>query len=185
MALGLMRETLQEIGLRCGTAKATHTSYLPWYERFLEPLRDQPIHLLELGVHQGHSLRMWLEYFTQATIHGLDHDLTSKYLEPFLEHPHCRLYQADQCDEERLNHWFESGSLDLVIDDAGHDPVAQERTVEILFPRVLKPGGRYFVEDVLAPDDLWRFEHRPGFEYHEGPGNYDRIVTFWNPGGTA
>lgn len=176
-----MRETLQEIGLRCGTAKATHTSYLPWYERFLGPVRDEPIHLLELGVHQGHSLRMWLDYFPRATIHGLDHDLTSEYLTEFLDHPRCHLYQADQRDEARLRAWFPSGSLDFVIDDAGHDPEAQVRSVEILHLWALKPGGRYFVEDIMAPGGQSRFEHLPGFEWQEGPLSYDRIVTFVKP----
>lgn len=52
---------------------AKPTAYLPVYEHWLKPLRRQPITLLEIGVFQGGSLRMWHKYMPKATIIGLDH----------------------------------------------------------------------------------------------------------------
>ena len=69
MALGI----LDELGILHGTDKGSlGHGYLGHYERILGPLRDEPITILEIGVSDGASLRMWADYFTRATIVGVD-----------------------------------------------------------------------------------------------------------------
>ena len=54
------------------TDKAKMTHYLRYYEQWFESLWDQPITLLELGIHKGGSMLLWRDYFTKGTIVGLD-----------------------------------------------------------------------------------------------------------------
>jgi hypothetical protein len=45
------------------TDKAKHTHYLRRYEEYFQPLLDQEIRLLELGIYHGGSLLLWRDYF--------------------------------------------------------------------------------------------------------------------------
>ena len=66
-------ETLGQIGCRAGTDKTLHHSYDFYYPLVLErfrPLRNAAV--LEIGIDQGASLKMWLEYFPHAFIYGID-----------------------------------------------------------------------------------------------------------------
>src|ERR1051325_11492314 len=56
-----------------GTDKgATMHRYVDLYEKYLAPRRRTATAVLEIGVHQGASLRMWRDYFPHAEIVGLD-----------------------------------------------------------------------------------------------------------------
>jgi hypothetical protein len=55
-------ENLQNIGLKYGTDKVNH-GYLPIYEKYLNPLKDQKINFMEIGVDNGLSIKIWAEYF--------------------------------------------------------------------------------------------------------------------------
>ena len=67
-----MPDDFQTLGTKYNTSKFTAHSYAPVFEQFLGPLRDQPIHLLEIGICEGASLHVWLDYFPQAQIYGVD-----------------------------------------------------------------------------------------------------------------
>jgi hypothetical protein len=70
----MSEETLDELGIRYGTDKASrghpvrNHGYLGFYERFLTPLRHEPLRILEIGVWRGQSLMMWAEYFQNARV---------------------------------------------------------------------------------------------------------------------
>ena len=73
--------TLTDLANKYGTDKGTREcgtrhDYTLTYEKFLEPLRNNTLNLLELGVVMegtggGHSLKMWYEYFTRASLYAL------------------------------------------------------------------------------------------------------------------
>ena len=68
-----MSETLDELCNRHGADKGSrYHDFCRRYQPFLEPLRDQPINLLEVGIQFGCSARMWLDYFRNAQIYGVD-----------------------------------------------------------------------------------------------------------------
>src|ERR1043165_1425296 len=54
------------------TDKAEHGHYLRNYEQYFQPLLDQDVKLLELGVYKGGSLLLWRDYFEKGLIVGLD-----------------------------------------------------------------------------------------------------------------
>ena len=133
---------LNEIALRCGADKGSNCHwYTRYYEKYLSYLRHEPVRLLELGVDKGQSLRMWHEYFSQATIIGVD-------INPpvALNLPRVLVLQANQTDEPFLRNL---GQQDIVIDDASHRNIETTTSFNILFPMV-KTGGWYIIEDLAC-----------------------------------
>jgi hypothetical protein len=56
--------SLDGLGLKHKTDKASVLhNFLHFYEHFLAPMRLAPITLLEIGVYNGGSVKMWEEYF--------------------------------------------------------------------------------------------------------------------------
>lgn len=128
--------TLQEIGLKHGTDKATFHKYCDFYEKELQGLN--PKRILEIGVKDGASLRMWKEYYPDAEVIGLD------ITEP-LSIPGCTVLKMDATDVYALR---ELGKFDLIIDDGSHNTKDQQITFDYLFHHGLKRGGVYIIEDV-------------------------------------
>jgi len=47
--------------------------YIPLYDRYFAPFRNQKVKFLEIGVSEGGSLQMWRNYFgNEAIIYGVD-----------------------------------------------------------------------------------------------------------------
>ena len=129
--------------------------YFDIYERYLAPLRGEPIRLLEIGVFKGGSLRMWREYFgPRATIMGAD-------IEPSVaefEREGFRIFVGDQADTAFLEKVRdEIGTVDVIIDDGGHTMLQQVNAFEVLYPAASR---LYLVEDTHT--SYWpRFQDRP------------------------
>jgi len=130
--------------------------YLPVYERYFEKLRQQPIHLVEIGVNMGASILLWLDYFPNARITGVD---IEKRENP--THERYTFLQGDQMDKNFWRTFIENQpKIDILIDDGGHRNDQIETTYWCLWQH-LKPGGLYCIEDLGAayvPDC-----NRPGF----------------------
>ncbi len=137
--------TLNELGLRHGTDKSSEVhDYLNLYERRFRGLRDEAFVMIEVGVLQGASLRMWGEYFPKARIVGIDYD------------PECARHERDNVsarigDASNVDFLFdvvhEFGKPLLVIDDGSHRWDHQILLLQTLFP-LLRPGGFFVVEDL-------------------------------------
>ena len=118
--------------------KNEHPHYEGLYKRSLDKRKDEVRGVMELGVAEGKSLLTWLDWFPHAQVVGVD-NRPARGVSP----ARCRILQADQCDPSLA----QLGNFDLIIDDAGHDPIKQRRSLELLWPCV-NPGGFYVVEDV-------------------------------------
>lgn len=120
--------------------------YLERYDPILEPLIENNIVLLELGVHKGGSLLLWRDYFPLGTIVGIDISL-SKSFQP-TERIH--VFEGSQADHQFLSHVANETApdgFDIIIDDASHIGELTKNTFWHLFDNHLKPGGLYVIED--------------------------------------
>jgi hypothetical protein len=147
-----MPETLDAIGLRHGTDKASNgQDVLFFYERFLEPMRGRAIRLLEIGVLNGSSLRMWSDYFPDGTIIGVDRDRGA------LAHVGSRISieLADQSSKPDLDRIASLGPFDIILDDGSHVWKHQILSLQTLFPS-LRLGGFYIVEDLVTSYGRYR-----------------------------
>ena len=77
--------SLQQIGKKYSTDKSMHInfnkSYLDIYETYFKDIRNQKLNILEIGVRNGNSIRVWEEYFPNSNIFGLDIDPICKQFE--------------------------------------------------------------------------------------------------------
>ena len=128
------------------------------YEQLFEPLRDQPVELLELGILYGRSIAMWSDYFSKGMIHGLDLSLgpftrnksTLDKMGAFKNNNH-KLYEYDIRSTKFKDEFIKTcPHFDIIIDDALHQPKQQFDNFMLLFSK-LKNGGYYIVEDLVKP----------------------------------
>lgn len=135
--------SLEEIAKKHGTLKVQH-GYMPIYERFFEPIKEKPINLLEIGVHEGASLKTWYDYFPDGYIRGVDKQLIFHSQE-------IDTVEADACID--YNSATGGHVFDFIIDDGSHIGWEQLLSFKGLWSS-LKPGGYYIVEDLFAAYDL-------------------------------
>ena len=135
---------LDKIGLEYGTDKSSvFHDYLNKYEKWINFDRNDKIKILEIGIAEGKSLKMWKDYFINSTILGID------------IRPECKNYEeerifveiGDQTNEHFLSEVSEKyGPFDLIIDDGSHMNYDVITTFNIMFNNVLNKG-LYIIED--------------------------------------
>ena len=67
--------TLKEIQEQYGIdtdKESSHHTYFDIYEKLFSDFKDEEISILEIGVLNGESLKLWTKYFKNATIYGID-----------------------------------------------------------------------------------------------------------------
>lgn len=122
----------------------------PHYIKLYEELfTTTPKRLLEIGVQTGRSLRMWANAFPEAEIVGLD----VKSAWETIPERNVRVVLGHQTDEELLK---TLGDFDIIVDDGSHITSHQQKSFDILFPK-LNNGGFYVIED-LEPTRTEEFQ---------------------------
>ena len=119
--------------------------YFEIYDRHFKAFRDKEVHVVEIGVSHGGSLKMWQEYFgADAYIYGVDVNPDCvKH-----EEEKIKIFIGDQEDRSFLKTLVEKiPRIDILIDDGGHRMRQQINTFEVIFPHVSK-NGIYLVEDL-------------------------------------
>ncbi|MGV3483667.1 MAG: class I SAM-dependent methyltransferase [Planctomycetaceae bacterium] len=121
--------------------------YFEIYHRHLSRFVGQEVHVLEIGVYSGGSLEMWKQYFgPRAKIYGVDIEPACKSYED----DQVKIFIGDQADPEFWRAFKqEVPTLDIIIDDGGHEPYQQTATLEEVFPH-LRSGGVYLCEDITC-----------------------------------
>ncbi len=141
-----MRPTLDEIGLKHGTNKASDRhDYLSRYEPFFEPMRDQPIHILEFGVDKGASMRTWLEYFPNALVVGVDHFNPARF-KP--DDPRCVVVIDDQLHAHDNADVRMHSPYHIIIDDGGHHNNEVIETFCAMWSKTIPENSLYIIEDL-------------------------------------
>lgn len=123
------------------------------YATLFEPIRDNKINLLEIGVFHGKSLAMWCDYFPNGMIYGVDINLSSYHVnEPILRKHGAFGKNNVAVIETNINQISEKLSdipnFDIIIDDASHKASDQFTAFITLFP-IVRKGGYYIVEDIV------------------------------------
>lgn len=128
---------LQLLGELHGTDKATHHMYCDFYESVLP---KEISSLLEVGVKDGASMKMWRDYYPEAKVNGIDIN------EP-IDIERCEIDQIDVSDLLLLMKYSAFRSWDIIIDDGSHLCSQQRLSFDLLWSHV-EPGGFYIIEDV-------------------------------------
>ena len=142
-------------------------NYIPTYEQFFNDRKNSTRKLLEIGIgcleegqmaHMkqynyvtGNSLRMWRDYFHNATIYGID--IFEKAMFPEGSENRIITMVADQSvatDLDRVAKAMEE-SIDIIIDDGSHVFAHQVFTF-MFMEKYLSANGIYIIEDISAAD---------------------------------
>jgi len=123
------------------------TTFTQLYDRWLGPVREQRMRMLEIGLYNGGSLRMWRDYLPNTVLHGIDVDARTLAYQD--EVPNTQVRLVDQGDAAALEAFVAElgGNYDFILDDGGHTMVQQIVSFEVLWPQVM-PGGIYAIEDI-------------------------------------
>jgi len=164
---------LYDLGLKCGTDKINHHGYHRFYDKFLKNLRNEDnMGMIEIGMEEYKSLRMWLEYFPKAFIYGMDIGKSSqgdKYL----------VYQADQNDISELTKFkniidVSNRNILFICDDGSHLPIHIFNTFNYMFKNILKEGGIYIIEDIET--SYWKRGELYGNKFNYGYHHKQSVI---------
>ncbi|MEQ9258480.1 MAG: hypothetical protein RIG84_05230 [Roseovarius sp.] len=168
--LGKGGENLTDLADRFGSDKgSTKHRYTELYHMLFHPYRQRKINFLEMGLLIGGpelgydrdrettdlpSIRMWLEYFPKAHIHGLDVSDFS-----WFEHERFTFHRCDMDGREEIAETIVEiePAPTIVIDDASHASHHQQFAFLEIFPR-LESGGLYVIEDLRWQPETYERE---------------------------
>ena len=132
---------LIEIGKKYPSSKNI-SGFIQLYEKYFLPFRELKINILEIGVDNGDSLRIWREYFPNANICGIDIDKKDFIIN------NTNIIQGDQSDYNFLNTLVNKyKNFDIIIDDGSHKSKHIISSFNFLFP-FLNNNGLYVIEDL-------------------------------------
>lgn len=125
--------------------KGTEHSYIEVYEEILKPYRKSK-NVLEIGIGQGHSLRMWDEYFSDAKVYGVN-TIYEVGLPEMIYSGNHNIKIFDTLELELVEQEYKGFLFDVIFEDASHlfyDSIALYNN----FKYHVKAGGIYIIEDV-------------------------------------
>jgi hypothetical protein len=121
--------------------------YFDVYERHFSKFVGKEVHIVEVGIYSGGSLKMWQSYFgDKCKVYGIDIQ------------DECKSYESDNVkifigDQESRDFWRDFKKqvprVDILIDDGGHLVEQQIATLEEILPHI-SPGGVYLCEDAVG-----------------------------------
>ena len=132
---------LIEIGKKYPSSKNI-SGFIQLYEKYFTGLKDLEINILEIGVENGDSLRIWREFFTNANICGID------ILKKDFKINDVDIQQGDQSDQVFLKTIVDKyKNFDIIIDDGSHQSKHIIKSFNYLFTH-LNENGIYVIEDL-------------------------------------
>jgi hypothetical protein len=159
------------------TDKAPSVGVLPWpshayhvaYDRFLGPLRNRRLSMLEIGLGcdmpkgVGASTFVWRRFLPCANLTILEFNGACAQNHVHLADKMVAGDQSNVADLERAV--TAGGPFHVIIDDGGHSMKQQITSLRFLFPR-MPPGGIYVIED-LHTSFMSRFQDNHGETTHQ------------------
>ena len=130
------------------TDKNTCHSYLPLYDSLLSRLKDTATNVLEIGICQGGSIKMWADFFTNATVYGLDIMPIEHVWDGIKNNDRILLQTSvDAYDSNFFNKTLSSKKFDFVLDDGPHTLESMMTFVKS-YSTLLTDNGILILEDV-------------------------------------
>jgi hypothetical protein len=169
------------------TDKNTVHSYLDTYESLFCAKQFDNMNVLEVGIYNGGSIKLWRDYFVNSKIYGVDiindHDgLISEH--SILTDSRIKLYtRTNAYDINFVNH-LSKDKYDILIDDGPHSYESVEFFVKYYLP-LLRGNGILVVEDIQHWDWIDKLkQHVPEqyrqfikvFDLRSNKGRYDDIL---------
>lgn len=130
-------------------------SYTPVYFNLFKDKRESVKKVLEIGVGEGAGLKMWRDFFPNATIYGADIEESRIFTDERI-----KVFKCDQSNGNDLLELLKNigTDLDIVIDDGSHKTHDQVFTYLTIAPQ-LKDDAVYIIEDISEPEITRKILH--------------------------
>lgn len=179
--------SLEELADNSRTDKNTLHSYLPLYQKLLISKKETAKNVLEVGIFNGGSIKLWNDFFTNANIYGIDIMNINNIWEgiknnkKIILHTSTNAYNNDFFVTHLLN---KNIKFDFMLDDGPHTLESMKLFI-ILYTQVMTDDGILIIEDVQSWDwiDILKNEvpsHLKQFikiyDLRQNKNRYDDIV---------
>ena len=153
--------TLAAIVDNTRTDKNTTHTYLDLYEQLLHGKRESARTVLEVGIGDGNqgatnggSIKLWNDYFRNATVYALDIQSLDCVWDGLKGNPRIVLYtSSDAYDENFVKTTFVNKGIkfDFMLDDGPHSLESMFQFITLYSP-LMKDDGILIIEDVQSWD---------------------------------
>ena len=137
------------------TDKGTQHTYLGVYEYLFYKKKQTASAVIEVGIgcffeKNGGSIKLWHDFFDNATIYGVDILPKERVIDDLLNNPrvvlHCEsnAYSQDFVDKNFIS---KNIKADIIIDDGAHTYESMSAYINLYLP-LLKDDGILVIEDV-------------------------------------
>jgi hypothetical protein len=136
------------------TDKNTAHSYLDLYQELLSSRKNSAKSVLEVGIHRGGSIKLWYDFFPNATIHALDILHLNEIADDLKNINRIQLYTSTNAyDETFFKKTFIDKNLkfDFMLDDGPHTLETQKEFIR-LYSQLMTDDGILIIEDVQSWD---------------------------------
>ena len=146
--------SLEEIVDNSRTDKNTIHSYLPLYQKLLFSKKETAKNILEIGICNGGSIKLWSDFFTNATVYGLDIMNIGDVWEGIKNKEKIILYTSiDAYNNDFFTTHFLNKNIkcDFMLDDGPHSLESMKQFIK-LYSQIMTDNGILIIEDVQSAD---------------------------------
>ena len=134
------------------TDKNTVHSYLELYQHLFNNKRLTAKNILEIGIDNGGSIKLWSDFFINATIYGLDIMNIDNIWDDIKNISNIKLYTSyDAYNPINFNNVFLKSNIkfDVLIDDGPHTLESMILFIQ-LYSQIMTDDGILIIEDVQS-----------------------------------
>ena len=167
--------------------KNTTHSYLSLYQDLLNDKKESARTVLEVGIYNGGSIKLWDDFFTNATVYALDIMDYELVWDKLKNNEKIKIFSStDAYDESIFNSTFlDKGiTFDFMLDDGPHTLESMKQFIK-LYSKLMTDDGILIIEDVQSIDWIQILtdvvpEHLKKYimvyDLRDNKGRYDDIV---------
>jgi cephalosporin hydroxylase len=141
--------SLESIVDNSRTDKNTIHSYLPLYQKLFGSKQETAKSILEIGIWNGGSIKLWHDFFPNATVYGLDIIDPRPEWNDIINTPGIILNKFDAYNPEVVNQYFIQPNIrfDIMIDDGPHSLDSMKKYIQLYLP-LMTDDGILIIEDI-------------------------------------
>jgi cephalosporin hydroxylase len=146
--------SLQSIVDNSRSDKNTVHSYLDLYQNLLIGKKETAKNVLEIGIYYGGSIKLWSDFFTNATVYGLDIMHINNVWEGIKNKENIILHTSSDAYNETFfidNFLNKNIKCDFMLDDGPHSLESMKQFIR-LYSQIMTDDGILIIEDVQSID---------------------------------